>query len=89
MTRSEFWEWMNTCPNKDWFQAADDGEGIRIYFPVDEDPEEVNQMKDAYERMPESFLDWLDECPVRFDRIKITDNTVHYSFDAPDEEDEA
>tara|TARA_Y100000813_G_scaffold194550_1_gene175099 strand:+ start:829 stop:1116 length:288 start_codon:yes stop_codon:yes gene_type:complete len=40
MTRSEFWEWMNTCPNKDWFQAADDGGGIRIYFPVDEDPEE-------------------------------------------------
>ncbi len=46
-------------------------------------------MKDAYERMPESFIDWLVECPVRFDRIKITDNTVHYSFDAPDEEDEA
>ena len=40
MKRSEFWEWMNTCPNKDWFQAADDGGGIRIYFPVDEDPEE-------------------------------------------------
>ena len=45
-------------------------------------------MKDAYERMPESFLDWLDECPVRFDRIKINENTVHYSFDAPYEEDE-
>ena len=46
-------------------------------------------MKDAYERMPELFLDWLDECPVRFDRIKVNENTVHYSFDAPDEEDEA
>ncbi len=45
-------------------------------------------MKDAYERMPELFLDWLDECPVRFDRIKVNENTVHYSFDAPDEEDE-
>ena len=45
-------------------------------------------MKDAYERMPELFLDWLDECPVRFARIKVNENTVHYSFDAPDEEDE-
>ena len=45
-------------------------------------------MKDAFERMPESFLDWLMECPVHYDRIKITDNTVHYSFDTPDEEDE-
>tara|TARA_A100001388_G_scaffold239528_1_gene194839 strand:+ start:1578 stop:1715 length:138 start_codon:yes stop_codon:yes gene_type:complete len=40
MTRSELKEWLETCPNKDWFQAADDGGGIRIYFPVDEDPEE-------------------------------------------------
>ena len=40
MKRSEFWEWMNTCPDKNWFQAADDGAGIRIYFPVNEDPEE-------------------------------------------------
>jgi len=40
MKRSEFWEWLDTCPDKDWFQADDDGEGIRIYFPVDEDPEE-------------------------------------------------
>ena len=40
MKRSEFWKWLDTCPEKDWFQAADDGGGIRIYFPVDEDPEE-------------------------------------------------
>ena len=39
MKRSEFWEWMNTCPDKNWFQAADDGGGIRIYFPVNEDPD--------------------------------------------------
>ncbi len=38
MTRSELKEWLETCPNKDWFQAADDGQGVRIYFPVDEDP---------------------------------------------------
>ena len=45
-------------------------------------------MKDAYERMPESFIDWLMKCPVRFDRIKVNENTVHYSFDAPYEDDE-
>ena len=51
-------------------------------------------MKDAYERMPESFLDWLEKCPtsqwsdVQFVQIKVTDNTVHYSFPAPDEEDD-
>lgn len=43
---------------------------------------------DAFERMPESFIDWLMECPVPWMRIKINENTVHYSFDAPDEEDE-
>tara|TARA_Y100000589_G_scaffold19570_1_gene16296 strand:- start:379 stop:510 length:132 start_codon:yes stop_codon:yes gene_type:complete len=37
MTRSELKEWLETCPNKDWFEAADDGAGIRIYFPVDEE----------------------------------------------------
>ena len=40
MKRSEFWEWMKTCPNEDWFQADDDGNGVRIYFLVDEDKEE-------------------------------------------------
>ena len=37
MTRSELKEWLETCPNKDWFEAADDGAGIRIYFPVNEE----------------------------------------------------
>ena len=45
-------------------------------------------MKDAFEKMPESFLDWLLKCPVPWIRIKINENTVHYSFDAPDEEEE-
>ena len=49
-------------------------------------------MKDAFERMPEAFLDWLDECPtpqwsdVQFVQIKVTENSVHYSFPAPDED---
>ena len=46
-------------------------------------------MKDAFERMPESFLDWMLECPVPWICIKINERTVHYSFDAPDEEEEA
>ena len=45
-------------------------------------------MKDASQRMPESFLDWMLECPVPWICIKINKNTVNYSFDAPDEEDE-
>ncbi len=43
-------------------------------------------MKDAFERMPESFLDWMLECPVPWICIKITERTVHYSFAAPDGE---
>lgn len=50
-------------------------------------------MRDAYERMPETFLDWMLECPVPWICIKINKNTVHYSFDAPyeyeEEEEEA
>tara|TARA_B100000214_G_scaffold240216_1_gene175806 strand:- start:1395 stop:1541 length:147 start_codon:yes stop_codon:yes gene_type:complete len=47
-------------------------------------------MKDAFERMPPEFLDWLAECPLSdpWVRIKTTDKVVHYSFPAPDEEDE-
>jgi|TARA_E500000081_G_scaffold110784_1_gene112918 hypothetical protein len=42
MTRSEFWEWMNTCPSDDWIGLEDEVETIKIHFSVDEDPEEVN-----------------------------------------------
>ena len=45
-------------------------------------------MKDAHEKMPDSFFDWLDECPVRWDRIKVNKDTIHYSFETPDDEDE-
>ena len=34
------------------------------------------------------IFDWL-EMSSALDRIKVNENTVHYSFDAPDEEDEA
>ena len=42
LKRSEFWEWMNTCPSQEWFQADDDGNGVRIYFPLNEDEEKEN-----------------------------------------------
>ena len=45
-------------------------------------------MKDAHDRMPESFIDWLLECPVPWICIKVNENTVHFSFDAPEEEEE-
>ena len=45
--RSEFWEWMRTCPIKEetgktegWLQVNDYFESIEIRFPVDEDKEE-------------------------------------------------
>ncbi len=50
--------------------------------------EGLDQLKDAYERMPESFFDWILESPVPWTCIKINENTVHFSFDTPDEEEE-
>jgi len=38
--------------------------------------------------MSEEFHDWLDECPVRWIRDKITFDHVHYCFEIPDEENE-
>ena len=45
--RSEFWEWMRTCPIKEetgktegWLQVKDYFESIEFRFPVDEDKEE-------------------------------------------------
>lgn len=40
MKRSEFWKWLDTCPDKKKIRFEDDGDVIRICFPVDEDPEE-------------------------------------------------
>ena len=40
MTRSEFWEWMGTCPDKTWFIVDDDMPQIKILFFADENPEE-------------------------------------------------
>jgi len=38
----------------------------------------------ADKKMPDSFYEWLDMCPVRCCRIKVGDDTVHYSFETPD-----
>ena len=37
--RSEFWEWMSNCPNKEWFTADSDEGFVRVFFPVEEDTE--------------------------------------------------
>jgi len=42
----------------------------------------------ADEKMPDSFYEWLDMCPVNWYRIKVGSETVHYSFETPDEEEE-
>ena len=42
MKRSEFFEWLVTCPATDWFQENDNVNGITIYFRVDEDEEKEN-----------------------------------------------
>ena len=40
MTRSELWEWLGTCPEKTWFIVDDNMSEIKIYFVVDENPDE-------------------------------------------------
>mgnify|MGYP001559357780 CR=1 FL=1 len=43
---------------------------------------------EADKKMPDSFYDWLGECPVQWFRGNIEDNSVEYSFVVPDKEDE-
>ena len=38
--------------------------------------------------MPDSFSDWLSECPVGWFRIEVNSETVHYSFEVPDTDDD-
>ena len=40
----------------------------------------------ADKKMPDSFYEWLDTCPVIWYRIKVGNETVHYSFETPDME---
>ncbi len=40
MTRSEFWEWMGTCPDKTWFIVGDDMPEIKICFVLDKNQDE-------------------------------------------------
>ena len=44
-------------------------------------------MDNADEKMTYEFYNWLQECPVNWTRLKVNDETIHYSFHAPDEED--
>ena len=42
----------------------------------------------ADEKMPDSFYEWLYECPVTWFRIKVNEETIDYSFETPEEEEE-
>ena len=39
---------------------------------------------EADKKMPESFYEWLSECPVNWIRLQVNSETVHYSFETPD-----
>jgi len=39
MTRSEFFEWLNTCPTHKWEVQLDDHGYVRVSFPTDETDE--------------------------------------------------
>ena len=40
MTRTEFFEWLDTCPTHKWEVIADDNEHVNLCFPVEEDEED-------------------------------------------------
>ena len=43
-------------------------------------------MSDADEKMKDEFYDWLNKCPVNWVRLKVKNETIHYAFETPDEE---
>ena len=47
-----------------------------------------NYRGDADRKMPDSFYEWLENCPVNWIRIKVNSETVHYSFETPDTDDD-
>ena len=49
----------------------------------------LDQLLEAYDGMPQSFFAWLLECPVNWTCIKIDENINYFSFDKPEEEEQA
>ena len=47
---------------------------------------EIGGDMQADKKMPDSFYDWLSECPVNWIRLQVNSETVHYLFETPDEE---
>ncbi len=43
-------------------------------------------MKLADERMGNEFWEWFNDCPVIYHRLKVNSETIHYSFESPDDE---
>jgi hypothetical protein len=41
----------------------------------------------ADEKLPDSFYDWLNQCPVGWQRIAVEEEVVNYNFFLQDEED--
>ena len=40
MSKADFWKWMDTCPSKEWFVAEDEGDGVRVFFCIDDEEDE-------------------------------------------------
>jgi len=45
-------------------------------------------MEKADGKMPDSFYDWLDECPVQWFRERVDENSIDYTFVVPNDEEE-
>ena len=43
-------------------------------------------MPDGADKLPDSFYDWLDECPVQWVRDKVDSEGVKYYFSTPYED---
>jgi hypothetical protein len=42
-------------------------------------------MKNADKKMPDSFYEWLNDCPVAWFRGKVDSDSVEYSFEVEGE----
>jgi hypothetical protein len=40
---------------------------------------------DGFEKLPDEFFDWLEQCPVQWYRGQVDSNSVSYTF-MPDEQ---
>ena len=43
------------------------------------------KVMDGFEKLPDEFFDWLEQCPVQWYRGQVDSNSVSYTF-MPDEQ---